>query len=205
MASGMTQVDVINRALGKLGAKTITSLTEDNKSARVMNELADPVRDNFLRCNPWNPAVTRTTIAKDTTAPAWQYSARFSLPSDFIKMLNVESSGRVFSTDSFSGQAPPVDFDYRIEGEYILANEDTSLNVRYVKRLTDMSQYTSDMVEALATLYAAEAAYAITGDRDMKNDLMFQYREQVKGAKMNDGWEDGKYIFPTDTWITGRL
>lgn len=204
MASSMTQVDVVNRALTKLGATKIANLEDDNKNARVMLDLADPVRDSFLRCNPWNPAVTRVTIAKDTTAPAYQYSARFSLPSDFLKMLNVETSSRVFAIGIGAQRTPPQNIDYRIESGFILANEDTSLNVRYVKRLEDMSQYTSDMIEALATFYAVEACYAITGDRALKEDLVVEYRAQIKMAKRNDGWDDDMYTFPTDPWVTVR-
>jgi len=205
MASGMTELDVVNRALTKLGSKKITSLTEDNKSARVMDDIVDSVRDKFLRQNPWNPAVERVTIAKDTTAPAWGFSARFSLPSDFIKMLNVETSGRVFQTTSVTSRTVPQNLEYRIEGAYILANEDTSLNVRYVKRLTDMSVYTPDMIEALATLYASEAAISITADAATRDSLMAEYDRQIKEAKRNDGWDDDYYVIPVDAWDIGRL
>lgn len=205
MASPMTELDVVNRALVKLGSTKITSLTADSKDARVMNNIVDPVRDRFLRSNPWNPAVDRAILAKDTVAPAWGFASRFILPADFLKLLNVESSGRVFSTGSSSHRTPPLNIEYRLEGDYILTNESNSLNIRYVKRLTDMSRYTSDMLEALSTLYAVEACMSITGDLPTKRELRDEYDELIKIAKRNDGWEDDRYIFPDDSWLTVRF
>lgn len=68
-----------------------------------------------------------------------------------------------------------------------------------------MSQYTSDMVEALATLFAFEACYDITGDIHLKEQLKGEYREQIQCAKRNDGWDDDYYIYPLDEWDIGRL
>jgi hypothetical protein len=81
MPSSMTEIDVVNRALTKLGAQKITALTDNSPSASVMSDIVDPVRDQFLRDNTWNPAVERVVLAKDTTAPAWGWASRFALPS----------------------------------------------------------------------------------------------------------------------------
>ena len=56
MPSTMTILDIANRAAVKLGEKQITSLTEDSKFARAMNNIVEPVRDRFLRENDWNSA-----------------------------------------------------------------------------------------------------------------------------------------------------
>ena len=43
-----TKINIINRALGLLGAEFITTLTEDTKGARFSNELYDATRDAFI-------------------------------------------------------------------------------------------------------------------------------------------------------------
>ena len=204
MPSSMTEIDVVNRALTKLGAQKITALTDNSPSASVMSDIVDSVRDQFLRDNTWNPAVERVVLAKDTTAPAWGWASRFALPADYIKIVTVESGSSSAVTLYTDGDQPqPV--KYRIEGTYILCDETASLWVRYVKRLTDMSRYDSQMIEALATLYAKEACMGIIGDPSLKDQLHNEYRMYLADAKKSDGWEDGSTEYQEDEYIGVRI
>ena len=54
-----SEVDICNRALSKLGAARITSLTEDSVNARACNAMYESVRDAELRAHPWNFAMKR--------------------------------------------------------------------------------------------------------------------------------------------------
>ena len=75
-------VDLCNRALDLLGAANITSLTENSKEARLCNGNFDDVRDAVLRSHPWNIAITRRALARDTDTPAFGFSFQYSLPTD---------------------------------------------------------------------------------------------------------------------------
>ena len=77
MSSAMTELDVVNRALVKLGSQEINSLSDSGKTPRVMRGIVDPVRDKFLRENEWNVSVERTLLTKDTVAPSWGWDNRF--------------------------------------------------------------------------------------------------------------------------------
>ena len=204
MASSTTELDIVNRALDKLGEKNITSLTQDVKQARVMSTLVDTVRDRFLRKNPWNCAIERVQLAASVTAPAWGWATAYPLPADFIKLLNVESS-----TDATIGLAGsknvPQNVEYKIEGGEILCDQTDALNIRYVKRLTDTTQYDPSMVEALATLYAFEACLSLTGDTGLRSELKQEYMAMLQEAKQEDGWEDDMPDFPLDSWIAATL
>jgi hypothetical protein len=204
MASSVTELDIVNRALDKLGEKNITSLTQDVKQARVMSTLVDPVRDRFLRKNPWNCAITRVQLAASTTAPAFGWATAYPLPSDFIKLLNVESSSST-SIPLSGNKNTPRNIEYKIEGGSILCDETDALNVRYVKRLTDTTRYDSSMVEALATLYALEACMSLTNDTSLRSELKQEYMQMIQEAKQEDGWEDDMPDFPLDSWISATL
>ena len=75
-------VDICNEAMDLLGAATITSLTENSKEARLCNRRFETVRDHVLRAHPWNCAITRKELAKDSDAPAFGFNHQFTLPTD---------------------------------------------------------------------------------------------------------------------------
>lgn len=204
MASSTTELDVINRALVKLGSKEITSLSDGSKQARIMGAAIDPVRDRFLRKNPWNCAIERVQLAANSTAPAWGWATAYDLPADFIKLLNVQSSTTIASAQSDSKNTPN-NIDYKLEGGQILCDETAALNIRYVSRETDITRWDPMMVEALASLLAYEACMAIANSRALKADLYQEYMDVCKEAKRNDGWEDDMYDFPEDDWILATL
>jgi len=62
-----TKINIVNRALGLLGAEFITSLTEDTKAARFSNELFDDTRDSIFRLHPWNSCIKRASLSLLTT------------------------------------------------------------------------------------------------------------------------------------------
>lgn len=57
-----TSVDICNAALIKVGAETITALSDNNKRARACNERYADIRDVVLAAHPWNFAIGRTQL-----------------------------------------------------------------------------------------------------------------------------------------------
>ena len=90
-------IDLCNSALDKVGQGAITSLSDGTKSAKLCNRNWPLVRDRVLRSHPWNFAVKRTTLAASETAPDWGYTAKFPIPTDCLRILEV----RDLSTDEF--------------------------------------------------------------------------------------------------------
>ena len=85
-------VDICNSALNALGASTIISLTENSKNARLCNQRYEPVRDAVFRSHPWNCLQKRVELAKDTTAPVFEFSNAYTLPADSLRILKSENS-----------------------------------------------------------------------------------------------------------------
>jgi len=56
---------ICNSALIKIGASTISSLTEDSVEAEACKEQYAKLRDELLRSNPWNFANKRAFLGKD--------------------------------------------------------------------------------------------------------------------------------------------
>jgi hypothetical protein len=77
------------------------------------------VRNYVLRRHPWNCAVKRVTLSPDVTSPGFDYAFQFTLPSDYLKVLQVGEYG--------------AEVDYRIESGKLLSDDNPCL-LRYIWR-----------------------------------------------------------------------
>lgn len=189
-----SEVEICNRALQKIGAKRISSLTEDSRNARSMNVAYTPVRDALLREHTWNCAVKRASLPVDATAPSFTYARSFTLPSDFLRMLPRDP------------QYNYNDTDWVIEGKAILTNDSAPLYIRYIQRLTDPNAMDSSFREALSARLAVETCEEIT-QSNVKLQLVQQwYKEVIASARRTNAIEQLVPAEPTDdTWITVRV
>jgi len=178
-------VDICNEAMDLLGAATITALTENSKEARLCNRRFETVRDAVLRAHPWNAAITRASLAKDTDAPAFGFTSQFTLPTDpyCLRVLSFWNSNVDSEIAAYDSQVM-----YKIEGRKILSNE-TSCKITYLARVTDTEQYDSLLSNAIAHKLAAETAYAITGSTSVSQNMQQLYDLRLREARSIDAME----------------
>lgn len=170
-----TAVSICSNALLRLGAQTIASLEESNDRARIAANLYESVRDSTLRSHPWNCAVKRVILAPDTTAPAFDFSAAFTLPGDWLKTLQVGLDG--------------YHVDYRTESGKIMASG-TSLPLRYIWRNTVPSTWDAMLIEAMQLAMAAAMAYGITKSASMVEVHEKKLQMHMKRCRAADGQDD---------------
>ena len=115
-------VEICNSGLSMLGASTITSLTEDSKNARLCNQRFEPVRDAVFRNHSWNCLMKRASIAEDSTAPTWGWTKAYTLPSDCLRVMKLESDDPVLSSE----------IEHKLEGRKIVTNEGSPLKILYI-------------------------------------------------------------------------
>jgi hypothetical protein len=188
-----SKVDICNRALQKLGAKSIISLTEDSRNARACNTAFEPVKLAELRAHPWNFAIKRAELAADATAPEWGRANSFTLPSDFVGMAPD------YPEDNAN------DKDWQLEGKKILTNDSAPIYIRYKYNVTDPNEMDSLFREALACRLAAELAEALTQSNVKKSDLKADYKDVISEAKKQNAIENIGEDGPEDEWITARV
>ena len=178
-------VDLCNRALDLLGAANITSLTENSKEARLCNGNFDDVRDAVLRSHPWNIAITRRELAKDSDTPAFGFSFQYSLPTDHfcLRVLSFWNSNVKKDVAAYDSNVM-----FKIEGRKVLSNEGTC-NIIYIGRVTDTEQYDSLLNKAISARLAAEIAYNITGSNSVSQGMIAIYEDRLKEAKGVDSME----------------
>lgn len=197
-----SEVDVCNRALQKLGAKRIVSLTEDSPNARDCNAVYSTLRRSELRKNVWNFARKRATLAPDATAPAFGFSQQFTLPADFLR-LTQNNKGDVAGTGRRTSFGQPT-VDYQIEGKKLLTNEGTVVRLLYVADISDPNLFDPLFVEALASKIAEELAEKITQSNTKRQLATQAYKDAVAEAKRANAIENQPVIPAEDTWVSER-
>lgn len=177
---------IYNQAIALLGEMPIASLANTGKACVLLSVVYDYVRDNLLRDHPWNFAITRDTLSPFSTSPTWGYDYQFSVPSDCLKILEIENVT-----------------DYTIENNYILCDDD-EINVKYIYRNTNTCQYDSKFIEVLAAALAAEICYNLTANSSREQGLREHFKLLLAGAKAVDGQENGAREIIANTWLDSR-
>lgn len=183
-----SEVDICNLALQRLGAKTISSLSDDSTAARECNRVYAHARDSELRAHPWSFARARVALAADSTDPSFGYAKQYTLPSDYIRILPTRDQS-----------------DLQIENGKILTDETAPLNLVYIKRETDPNKFDQLFIDLLVARIARDLAEKITQSKGKIEISQAIYEEMRKDARRINAQERPALEPPTDPWITARL
>jgi hypothetical protein len=165
-------VDICNIALSNLGDQKISSLSDANERARVCNLRYDDVRDSVLRSHPWSCAIKRTQLARNDTAPVWGFDYAYSLPSDCLRVLDVEE-----------WETP-----FRIENGNIVTDAE-KVKLKYIKQVLDPNEFDSLIIQAIALKLASEIAESLTGRPELRNNMLSKFLSVVAEARSIDSAE----------------
>ena len=168
----ISDVGICNLALMKVGDESIMSLQEDSKAARACKLIYEPTRDRLLAAHPWNFALKRTSLARLSEKPPFEYEYQFQLPTDCLRVWKLY--------DSTS--------DYVVEGGKLLI-DDTQVKIKYIARITDPNLFSPAFVSALATALAVELSVRLTDSKVLKQTLMLELKEMINQAYLIDAIE----------------
>lgn len=197
-----SQTEICNRAVTKLGAARITSITENSKSARVMNALWDTVRRAELRRRIWTFAALRTTLPALASQPEWGYGHGYQMPSDCLRLLQV---GQTFVVPALTDYRDQDDSAYQIENGVILTDQNAPLKIRYIRDITDPGKFDALFVEAFASKLAYEGAEELTQSLSKKQQALEDYKMALRDATATGAVERAPQGFPDDSWMLIRL
>lgn len=185
----ITDVAICNSALAKIGAERILSLNDNSVAARICKEQYSKVRDELLYDHPWNFAMGRAELAAAVSAPLFDWGYQFPLPSDAL---------RVVDTD-----LPKVGAKWHVEGRVILCDSET-LKIKYIRQVTDASQFTPGFAEVLATKLAADICFSLVQSVQLKSELFAEYERKLRTARSFDAQESmGDRVY-ADSWLKAR-
>lgn len=194
-----SSVSIANRALQKLGARRIESLTQDHKNARAMNVAYEPVKRKLLRSYDWAFAIKRASVAALSAQTDWGSLNQFPVPNDFIRLLvNKE-------IDDTLDASVDYEKDWKIEGRNIITADSAPLQFRYISDVIDPTLHDACFDEALAAALAYECCEELTQSNQKKVELKDDVKQEIRDAKRLGFIEKGPMVQVEADWLNERL
>jgi hypothetical protein len=168
-----TDVGICNIALSKIGSENrISQIGEDGREGEQCELFYEHTRDHLLQSHPWNFAIGRSALSQDATSPSFEFDNQFLLPADCLRVW------KLYNDDN----------PFKIEGDRLLTDS-SSVNLIYIKKVTDTSLFPPLFVEAIATRLAAEMCDVIASDETKSQRLFAEFEVKFREAKRRDGQE----------------
>lgn len=197
-----SQVEIANRALTKLGAARIISFDDDNKQARAIKSMFAMLRDAEMRSYLWSFTIRRTSLAALSSTPSWGFKYEYQLPSDCLKVIQVNDYYTGPSMGDYRNQ-PTAEF--AIEGKKILTDFVAPLKIKYCARVEDTTQWGDAFVEAFACKLAYELAEDLTQSNTKKESVGNDYQRAISLAIRANAIEQPPQDMPDDSWMLSRI
>jgi hypothetical protein len=137
-------------------------------------------------------AFTTAGTAQRVLGELWDWTAQLTLPSDCLRVLEVENDD--------AGE-------WAIEAGGVLCVNDLAevpADIRYIARVTDVSVYDPLFVDALAARLAAELAVPLAQDQALGRTQIALYEAKLAEARAKDALEQTAPDFDEDDWIAVR-
>lgn len=178
----MQKLEIINRALTKLGANIIKSLDEKSIEAETAIRTYEESLCSLLSEIDWNFALKEAVLTPAKKESKWRKGNYFSLPADVINITEVSSSEA-----------------WRQEGSYIFSTAN-DFAIVYVSKCTNESIYPTYFIDALVYKLCADMCYTITNSSEKAAQFLDLYKGEylpiarTKNARaksspiMNDGY-----------------
>lgn len=160
-----TKLQIVNKALGRIGAARLVDLTTDVEELRVVNDCYDMALDELLEEHRWTFAQSRVVLTASATTLAHDEDGMdyvYYKPTDFLKL-------------HFTNSATAVT---KIETDGILSNE-SALGIIFTKRITDTTKFPGKFTSALVSLLAYEFCFSLV-QASAKAQALFEEYEKVK-------------------------
>ena len=187
-----SKVDVSNIALNMIGAKRISTFTQDCPEARSISAVYEDIRDEVLCEHPWTFAQERVILATLATPPIFtddRMTIAYAKPVDFLKIEAVNDLSAVV----------------KVEREGIFSDT-TSLKMRYTFRNDDPTTYFPKFTLALACRLAAEVCFNLTESFQKSEGLMDLYIKIKLPSAISEDSKQGTPIQANmDEWTGARI
>jgi len=195
----LNDTKICNMALGRLKSKRINDYSDssENTVQAIHCRLHyETTRDALIESYPWRFASARATLAADTETPDFEFDYQFLLPVDFLAMRSIYEDR--FSDENLRS--------YRLEENLLLTNE-SSMEIRYIKKVTDPTKFDQLFVKLFVLLLSDELIGPLAGgdkviqdkiDRDKAN--LIPTVKAMSGQQTNtigqydlETWNDARY------------
>ena len=192
----LSQVQIVNLALTKLGQDRVVAITDDTEAARVMRSMWDMTLDTTLASFPWKFAIKRVELAALADAPlGTEWTLQYTLPDECLRLVQVGEDW------AFYNPTTPL---FTLEGGVLLSNEPAPLFVRYVQRITNVGLWPPLFGRVMAMQLAADASEKLTTSNSKFEAAMLALEVAVKEARRQNAIERPPMRMADSDWLASR-
>ncbi len=172
----LTDLEIANQALVRLGASTIESFVENTAEAKTASIFLEPITKMLLSAHPWGFATAQSTLGAAETDPIADYSYAFDLPADFLRVISAGTG--------IKGRG----LDYRVYQKTLHTNyEDVVLTYIFQPNYEDFPPFFDQLIVARL---AAELCIPITESTTRTKTLFEMAEQELRQAKLIDAQQD---------------
>ena len=186
----MSKIEIINRALLKLGEPPISSLS-DAAFGKSYEMIYDDVKKLLLSAYPWRFATTIKQLAQQQEKFGKRYMYR--LPFDCLLLL------RVIDTDLAASLSC-----YELAGQSIVLEQQAVVAAEYVQNVDDDATFSPLFREALAAKIAAELAMRLKHSVNFKQVFENEFYNLILQAELTNEIAKCVEQMPENSWVSVR-
>lgn len=189
----LTETQIANIALRRVGANTITSFNDGSNEAQTVNDLFPLIRDEMLSEHTWRFSKKQVELAQNAIK-GLQYGFLYSyaLPQDCLYVLNMEDDAAysvMLTTD-------PADSSKSIKS---LVTDEATAKITYRSQVTNTGLWDAYFTSAVVKRLAMELATSLAHSVVLAGELAEEYALAITSAITNDSMESPiiKIVSPT--------
>lgn len=194
--------EIVNAALTLLGEGRVLSIDDNVKAARDAKAIYGMTLRSLLGGYTWSFAKTRAQIPALASAPAFQFSHQYQIPSDCLRLVMVGDT--YVGVDLTDYRGSPVD-EYVIEDGKILTDLGAPLNIKYIKYVDDPNAFSPNFVMALSAKLADFLAEPLTQSDAKRQRAIDEFNKQIRIAVRAGAIELPPQKLADDEWVVSRL
>ena len=172
----LNDITLCSRALIRIGAAPVTSLSDGTAESEIGNVLYASVRDALLSSYGWSFATGQASLSQIMTNPVADYSHAFQLPTDFLRALSAGQGTR--------GRG----VSYRITGNELHTNV-SAVVLTYIYSVGE-SVFPPYFAQALVARLAAEFCIPVTENTSRAEALFRLAEREYEIARQVDAQQD---------------
>lgn len=198
-SAATSKIDIINRALVKIGQARISSIDENSKGATSVRTIYDQVLNTLMQSYIWNFTKFRVQLAADATAPLFGFQYRYRLPPGTLRFLGIWDDQEPSRNYTSSTSA------FKHEGEFIYTDVGAPLDAVVTLKVEEAGKYPPDFANLLALDIALDIFYDVTKGTERYTALRQDRAIALRNAKMNHAIENTPEVMVASEWIDSRF
>ena len=173
----MTDIQICNLALARLGDSRITALSDASAQAQYCSLFYVQTLEELQAEFDWQFCRKQVSLTSGTAALTG-YSTKYALPADFIRAIRIED---IDATENFG--------TWEIVGTSLHTNLTGTPSLDYIALVTTTTSFPAIFVEALSMKLAAVLAMPLTGSKELFTQCVQLYSATIQKPAFDNATE----------------